>query len=76
MVMLFVRVCVYVCVFVTKHVITISQGRNDCHFSFWIYRFVMLRGKTLLFMVEVKGLKTCNHDISSWEGLTLCIFGI
>ena len=36
-------------------VIAISQDRNDRHFSYLVYRFVMLRGRTLLFLVEVKG---------------------
>ncbi|KAJ8044390.1 hypothetical protein HOLleu_07124 [Holothuria leucospilota] len=34
---------------------TISQDSNDRHFSYLVYRFVMLRGRTLLFLVEVKG---------------------
>ena len=34
---------------------TISQGSNDRHFSYLVYRFFMLRGSTLLFLVEVKG---------------------
>ena len=38
-----------------KLVITISQVRNDRHFSYLVYRFVMMRGRSLLFLVEVKG---------------------
>ncbi|KAJ8044411.1 hypothetical protein HOLleu_07151 [Holothuria leucospilota] len=34
---------------------TISQDSNDRHFSYLVHRFVMLRGRTLLFFVEVKG---------------------
>ncbi|KAJ8022386.1 hypothetical protein HOLleu_37267 [Holothuria leucospilota] len=33
----------------------ISQVSNDRHFSYLVYRFVMSRGRTLLFLVEVKG---------------------
>ena len=47
--------CVCVCVFVTLLVIAISQVRNNPHFSYLVYRLVMLRGRTLLFLVEVKG---------------------
>ena len=36
-------------------VIAISQDRNDRHCSYLEYRFVMLRGRTLSFLVEVKG---------------------
>ncbi|KAJ8029512.1 hypothetical protein HOLleu_28923 [Holothuria leucospilota] len=34
---------------------TISRDSNDRHFSYLVYRFVMLRERTLLFLVEVKG---------------------
>ncbi|KAJ8026598.1 hypothetical protein HOLleu_31479 [Holothuria leucospilota] len=34
---------------------TISQVSNDRHFSYLVYRFVILRESTLLFLVEVKG---------------------
>ena len=52
---------------------TISQDSNDRHFSYLVYRFVMLKGRTLLFLVEVKGhlrspevkdWKPCNCNIS------------
>ena len=36
-------------------VIAISQGRNDQHFSYLVYRFFMSGGSALLFLVEVKG---------------------
>ncbi|KAJ8041989.1 hypothetical protein HOLleu_12945 [Holothuria leucospilota] len=54
-------------------VIAISRDRNDRYFSYLICRFVMLRGRTLLFLAEVKGhsrspevdvQKPCNRDIS------------
>ncbi|KAJ8026121.1 hypothetical protein HOLleu_33873 [Holothuria leucospilota] len=65
-------VCVCVCVFVTLLVIAISQDRIDRHFSYLVYRFVMLRGRTLLFLEEVEGhrrspevknRKPCNRVI-------------
>ncbi|KAJ8023608.1 hypothetical protein HOLleu_36094 [Holothuria leucospilota] len=34
---------------------TISQDSNGRHFSYLVYRFIMLRGRTLLFLVKVKG---------------------
>ncbi|KAJ8044527.1 hypothetical protein HOLleu_07304 [Holothuria leucospilota] len=34
---------------------TVSQDGSDRHFSYLVYRFIMLRGRTLLFLVEVKG---------------------
>ncbi|KAJ8042774.1 hypothetical protein HOLleu_09630 [Holothuria leucospilota] len=34
---------------------TISQDSNDRHFSYLVYRLVMLRGRILLFLVKVKG---------------------
>ncbi|KAJ8022229.1 hypothetical protein HOLleu_39651 [Holothuria leucospilota] len=56
---------------------TISQDSNGRHFSYLVYRFIMLRGRTLLFLVKVKGhlrslevklrkpYKTaCKHHIS------------
>ena len=45
----YVCVCMCVCVFVTLLVIAISQDTNDRHFSYLVYRFVMVRGRTLLF---------------------------
>ena len=33
----------------------ISSGTDDRHFSYLVYRFVMSRGRTLLFLVEVRG---------------------
>ena len=50
----------------TKLVITISQDSHDRHFSYLIYRFVTLRGKTLLFLVKVKG------HLGSLEVYTVC----
>ncbi|KAJ8050585.1 hypothetical protein HOLleu_03845 [Holothuria leucospilota] len=53
--------------------ITTSQGSSDGHFSYLVYGFVKLRGRTLLFFVKVKGhlrslelkdRKACNHNIS------------
>ncbi|KAJ8043766.1 hypothetical protein HOLleu_11017 [Holothuria leucospilota] len=54
-------------------VITISQDSNDRHFSYLVYRFAMLRERTLLLLVKVKGYlgsqelknrKACNNNIS------------
>ena len=74
------RVCVCegvgvcVCVFVTLLVNTISQVMTGLHFSYLVYSFVMLRGRTLLFLAmvkghlrspEVKNEKPCKHDLSS-----------
>ena len=50
-----VCVCMCVCAFVTLLVIAISQDRNGRQFSYLVYSFVMLRGRTLLFLVEVRG---------------------
>ena len=67
------KTCMRVCVFVTKLVIAISQGRNGRRFSYLVCGFIMLRGRTLLFLVEVKGhlrspevkvVNPCNRDIS------------
>ena len=74
-----VCVCVCVCVFVTKLVIAISQDSLDRRFSYLVCGFFMLRGRTLLFLVEVRGhlrspevnlrkprKMACKHDIS-WK---------
>ena len=51
----------------------ISRDSNHWHFSYLVYRFVMLRGRTLKFLAKVKGhlrsaevksQKACNRSIS------------
>ena len=70
-------VCVCVCVCDAWLVNTISQDSNDRHFSYLVYRFVMLRGRTLLFLVKVKGhlrspevktQKSCKHRVPTQPG--------
>lgn len=43
------------CVYNTELVNMISQDNNGGHFSCLVYMFVMLRGRTLSFLVEIKG---------------------
>ena len=53
-------------------VIVISQGRNGRQFSYLIYGFVMLRGRTLLFLVEVRG-HLRSQELKLWKWLVIAI---
>ena len=45
---------------------TISWDRDDRHFSYLGYRFVMSRGRTLLFLVEVRG-HLRSPEVKLWK---------
>ena len=47
---------------------TISRDSNDRHISYLVYRYIMLRGRSLLFLVKVKG-----HLRSPAEKLVIAI---
>ena len=53
-------------------VIVISQGRNGRQFSYLIYGFVMLRERTLLFLVEVRG-HLRSQEVKLWKWLVIAI---